>query len=79
MKRFSFGVDLAMTKLFAGCSNGELKVFDISQNIVERISTVKLNENGASLPFTLFSEFMDKAYVADFEGRVHSVDLKNNI
>ena len=79
LKRVSFGVDVNCSKLFCGSYNGEFKVFDISENLPEKKSEIKLNENGATAPFTSFSELLDTAYVADFDGYVHVVDLKASI
>ena len=75
-KRVSFGVDINFTKFLAGTFNGDLKVFNISGKFPELITKVKLNDENEALPFTLYSEFMDKAYVADYSGYVNVVDLR---
>lgn len=79
LKRVSYGIDVNYSKLLAGTHSGEFKMFDISDNIPEKKCDIKLSENGASMPFTLFSEFLDTGYVADFDGYVHVVDLKASL
>ena len=79
LKRVSFGVDVNYSKLLCGTSSGEIKVYDISERQPTKKCEVRLDEKHTAMPFTLFSEFMDSAYVADFNGFVHVVDLKSTL